>query len=376
MEKLVQPIAQQNKKQQGAVLIIVLLIVALITGLVLRFNGNFQLTMARAEQRLHGGQANHYLLSVESFAQWGLTADAQADKENGNGSYDHLGEKWAATKISAPVDGGWTEAELTDAQGRFNINQLQGRPQPYQPNGAFGNRFTPAQRRFIRLLQTDENNPVSSSDAIPIMEAIIDWIDADDNTTGAGGAESAFYAGQTVPYRAANQLFVSITELRLVRGITPDIYRYLEPLVIALPDNSGINLNTAPAVIMRTINTKHNPEPLSKDDVHSLMNDRPTEDTAQTDDSSLDVFTNNDNDQEGFKATDDFLNSAGFQAVFGADPTIWPEMDGLTTGSNYFLLTAEAQVVNQYRRGVSLLKRVQKDNAFKTLVIRRSQNQL
>ena len=356
-------------------MIIVLLIVALITGLTLRFTADFQLTMARAAQRLHGGQANHYLLSAESFAQWGLTADAKADRDNGNNSYDHLGEQWATTEISALVDGSRTKAKLSDAQGRFNLNQLQGLPQPYRPNGAFGDRFTPAQQRFIRLLQTDENNSISSGDAISIVEAIIDWIDSDDNTTGDGGAESAFYAGQTTPYRAANQLFVSVTELRLVRGVTKDIYRYLEPLVIALPDNSGINLNTAPVTLMRTINSKHNPEPLSEDDGYLLISDRPAGDIAGINmESSPQTLTNSDS--EGFKNIDDFSNSAAFQNVFGGDANLWPEMDGLTTGSNYFLLTAEAQVVNQYRRSVSLLKRAQKNGAFKTMVIRRSQNQL
>ena len=62
--------------------------------------------------------------------------------------------------------------------------------------------------------------------------------------------------------------------------------------------------------------------------------------------------------------------------IFGDDPTGWPEIDDLTTGSNYFLLTAEAKVVNQYRSSLSLLKRTKKNGEFKTVVIRRSQNQL
>ena len=144
-------------------MIIVLLIVALIAGLTLRFTADFQLTMARAAQRLHGGQANHYLLSAESFAQWGLTADAKAGRDNGDSNYDHLGEQWATTEISILFDGRQIEAKLSDAQGRFNLNQLQGRPQPYRPNGAFGDRFTPTQQRFIRLLQTDENNSIRCS---------------------------------------------------------------------------------------------------------------------------------------------------------------------------------------------------------------------
>lgn len=388
-----EPATSHHYPQQGAVLIIVLLITALITALTVRFTHDFQLTMARAAQRLHGGQGQQYLLGAESFAQWNLAADAKADRDQGNTAYDHLGEDWATTTISAPVDGGWTEAKLQDAQGKFNLNQLHGQPQPYRADGRLSERFTPAQRRFIRLLQTDSDNPIDSGEAIAITEAVIDWIDADDNVTGADGAESDFYAGRTAPHRAANQRFVSATELRLIRGITAELYRYLAPWVIALPDNSGININTASAPLMRTLNSKNNPEPLGEDDAQLLMNGRPTGAAISTRSarepeigvgaqlSSLSTPSSTDGaltggDKEAFNNISDFSNSEGFQTVFGRDPARWPDLEGLTTGSDYFLLSAQARVVNQYRRRISLLKRVRKNSVVDTKVIRRSHNQL
>src|SRR5204863_189714 len=61
-----------------------------------------------------------------------------------------------------------------------------------------------------------------------IADAIIDWIDADDNPR-PNGAESATYSGMTPPYRCKNGPLDSIEELLLVRGVTPPPRRLGQP---------------------------------------------------------------------------------------------------------------------------------------------------
>ena len=79
-----------------------------------------------------------------------------------------------------------------------------------------------------------------------MTESIIDWIDEDNNVTGIGGAETAYYTSLDKPYRPANQLFASVSELRLVKGMTEELYLHLLPLVSALPEtDTQINVNTA-----------------------------------------------------------------------------------------------------------------------------------
>jgi len=361
------------KQQRGVVLIMVLLIVAVITGLAVKFAGDFQLTMARAEQRFHGGQARQYLLSAESFAQWGLVEDGKEDEKNGNNNFDHLGEAWFKTKISAPVEGGWTEAKLSDAQARFNLNQLDGRPQKYTPGGDFTERFTAEQIRFIRLLQTNDDEPLEASDAEEIVEAIIDWLDVDDNVTGSGGAETDFYSGLDVPYRAANQAFVSISELRLIKGVTPKLYQYLEPFLVVLPDDSGINVNTASKTVLRTINREGVRTPLSQADADTMASTRGDKEEGEEQTlSSTEAVVNAAKENIGYKTIEEFFNENS--AVFGTEPLTQESTRGLTTGSEYFLLTSEVQMVKQYRRGVSLLKREQVQGDFVVSVIRRNNN--
>jgi DNA uptake protein ComE-like DNA-binding protein len=55
-----------------------------------------------------------------------------------------------------------------------------------------------------------------------IADAILDWIDLDDEPRELG-AESSYYAGLTPPYAPKNGPLASVEELLLVRGITPEL---------------------------------------------------------------------------------------------------------------------------------------------------------
>jgi general secretion pathway protein K len=56
-----------------------------------------------------------------------------------------------------------------------------------------------------------------------IVNSILDWIDAD-NTTRVDGAESDYYQGEDPPYYAKNGPMDDLSELLLVKGMTPDLY--------------------------------------------------------------------------------------------------------------------------------------------------------
>jgi general secretion pathway protein K len=56
-----------------------------------------------------------------------------------------------------------------------------------------------------------------------VVSAILDWIDPDDNTH-ISGAESDYYQTLSPPYFAKNRPIDDLSELLLVRGVTPDLY--------------------------------------------------------------------------------------------------------------------------------------------------------
>ena len=64
---------------------------------------------------------------------------------------------------------------------------------------------------------------VDANDISVVSDSILDWIDADDIPRVAG-AESDYYQGLAVPYYAKNAPIDNLSELLLVKGVTPEMY--------------------------------------------------------------------------------------------------------------------------------------------------------
>lgn len=64
---------------------------------------------------------------------------------------------------------------------------------------------------------------VDAGDFTAIANSILDWTDGDD-LERIGGAESSYYETLDPPYFAKNMPIDDLSELLLVRGVTPDIY--------------------------------------------------------------------------------------------------------------------------------------------------------
>ena len=64
---------------------------------------------------------------------------------------------------------------------------------------------------------------VDPGEASPVISAILDWIDADDDTH-ISGAEDNYYKTLSPPYYAKNRPIDDLSELLLVRGVTPEMY--------------------------------------------------------------------------------------------------------------------------------------------------------
>jgi len=351
--------ARRPKRQAGTVLVMAILIVAIITGIAVSFTGGFQLSLARAEQRFYTGQLKHYWLSMENFVLWGLKEDAKQDQEDHGGLNDHLKELWSTLEIAAPFEAGQAVGQLEDAQSRFNLNQLRGRANPYNANGSFAERFTETQQRFVRLLQTYPDAIIDTAEAEQITEALMDWVDADSDEIGLGGAENNYYASLEPAYRAANQPFASVSELRLVKGVSKELYEYLLPLVVALPDeNAGLNVNTAKLALLRSVGNAKTNTPLEEDDgkrLQELVPAAPPEASDNNED-NVEPAVNADI-EDGFEDVQEFLESDAIESIFGIEAEELPMTAQLTTFSRYFILSTEIEIGGIKRRAYSLLKR-------------------
>ncbi len=81
-----------------------------------------------------------------------------------------------------------------------------------------------------------------------IADAVADWRDTDDNKT-AHGAESQAYAALSKPYAPRNGPMQSVEELKLILGMTPELYEKIRPYVTVYTDGK-INFNTAPKLTL------------------------------------------------------------------------------------------------------------------------------
>lgn len=319
-------------RQRGAALVVALLVFALCAALVVAMQLEFTRYYQRAANVLLAEQAYAYLLGAEGLASLALLADYDEDR-NREQPRDDLEEFWAQDSTPYPLDeGGWLTGRLEDLQGRFNLNWLS----ESAPEGEDAPRFTVGQAQFIRLLQALEEPAVSESEAIQITEAIGDWLDRD-LEPAPRGAEDDYYFGLTPGYRTPNHAMASASELRAVAGVTADIYRALRPWVTVWPQApAALNIHTAPAMVLRSINADDDLSPLSEGEAQALVEQR---------------------EADGFADVDDFLASPVFAGKA-------EQMAGIKVllgqSSSYFLLDAEVEVADRNMHLYSVLERKQR----------------
>ena len=218
-------------KHSGVALITVLMVVALASIIVFDMMADQNLDIRRTSNRQALSAAAWCAESAEALAIIGLVEDAK------NSKTDDLLEDWAVPVGPVPIEECQISGQLEDLHARFNLNNLLTEDGKVSALDA---------ERFRRLLKILEVEPT-------LALAIQDWIDADIDPMLPSGAEDDYYAGLEHPYRAANRKFVSISELRLVRDLDAESFDKLKDFVIALPERTGINVNTAPKEVLQAL---------------------------------------------------------------------------------------------------------------------------
>ena len=221
--------------QRGIALLTILVMVALATILAATIAKRQTNTSENTGYLMRQDQSLLYAKSAEAFFSELLIQDS----DNGS-SIDHLQENWAKPMPAFPVEDGFISGRLLDESGKFNLNNLL---------KADGSVDDSARRWFEKLLQR-----VGLPDEL--SQAVIDWQDADDETTGAMGAESNYYQGLDPSYLASNTRFHQVEELKLVRGFEGKNYDLIAPYVTALPEATKINMNTAAPLLLASIDPK------------------------------------------------------------------------------------------------------------------------
>jgi general secretion pathway protein K len=201
-----------QKNSRAMALIVVMIAIAVFSALAaaLAFSMKVETKLARnaddEQQLLWLGRSG-----VE-YARWILAQSASIAGE----PYDSLNQVWAGgpggiNESNSPLAGislenfrigqGTVSLKIIDLERYANINTAT----------------QPEIQQALTLMGAD------ADDISVVSDSILDWIDADDEPRIAG-AESDYYQGLTPPYFAKNAPIDDLTELLLVKGVTPEMY--------------------------------------------------------------------------------------------------------------------------------------------------------
>ncbi|MCH7333003.1 type II secretion system minor pseudopilin GspK [Acinetobacter modestus] len=300
--------------QRGVALLTILVMVALATILAATIAKRQTNTAENTGYLMRQDQSLLYAKSAEAFFSELLIQDS----DNGS-SIDHLQENWAKPMPPFPVEDGSVSGKLLDESGKFNLNNLV---------RADGNQVDDSARRWFEKLLQRVGLPAELS------QAVIDWQDTNDEVTGAMGAESSYYQGLDPAYLTPNTKFHSIEELKLVRGFEGKNYDLIKPYVTALPEQTKVNMNTAPVLLLASIDPKV--------DVKALEQQLKVKETELT----------------HFNNVDDLWKLSAFSGIDEQSKTDAASL--LDSKSNYFTAQIEVVLSERKRQFTSLMMRKDK----------------
>lgn len=221
------------RRQRGVALIIVMLVVALVSVIAVNMSGRMQTSVVRTANFQEAEQAYWYALSAEAIVKDLLLTEIK-DSEG----VVHRNQQWYQQSEDAqlyPVEGGAIGGVITDLQACFNLNAL--RVPPDNQN------LLMRRKAQLRMLMTEVMEEPDSYTVDVVVDSLADWLDDDSELSGSYGAEDSDYESLRFPYRAANGMMAHISEFRLVRGVSQDLYLALQPYVCVLPRDSRLQLN-------------------------------------------------------------------------------------------------------------------------------------
>jgi general secretion pathway protein K len=308
----------ENSKisQRGNAIVVALFVMSLAAAASVAMLTRLSVDIRRTELLIQTQSANLY---AEGSVLWAI------DQLNNNWkqrSPNHITDSIPIKSLPTTVNGFTISSSIEDAQGYFNINTLTS---PL------------ASESFLRLLQNLDPK-LNPNQAKEIVTAIQDWI-----TIGSNQNEYAeYYRKLNPPYRAAHRPMFSISELRLVKGVSAELYRLLIPYVTAIPSLEGmpaadtINVNNASAPVLQSLSPS-----LTTEGAETIVTYR---------------------QHSPFASINDFLK---FEVVVNNSM----DTKKITVESNYFLLTTDVKVGHQDFILYTMLVRINNGPEIQTVPI-------
>lgn len=210
----------QRNKQRGVALILVLWVLSIL----MLMAGSFTLTMRRETAGVSGIKANAQAMAQVkagiSLAQAMMLQDDETKRWRIDGSIYEIESENAITRI-----------RLLSETGKIDINSVTAN----------------------LLHQVLIHAPLDSQAQLNLENAILDWRD-DDETTRPFGAEKTEYHAAKLNYAPRNKPFRSLEELQMVRGMTADVFTWMQPIfTIYAAGQTEVALNLATREVLNVL---------------------------------------------------------------------------------------------------------------------------
>jgi general secretion pathway protein K len=203
-----------RSSQQGIALVIVMISILVLTVLAAGFAYSMKVETKLARNANSEAELEWLGRSGVEYARWVL-ANSMMDPSQPYDSHEQpwfTGSGWIGptnnpiAEVQNPftLGRGTVSWKIVDLESKFNINSPEPMLQQILPQA------------FTMM-------GVGPGDSTPLVSAILDWIDADDQTH-IQGAESGDYQSLNPPYSAKNGPIDDISELLLIRGMMPEFY--------------------------------------------------------------------------------------------------------------------------------------------------------
>ncbi|VVN97054.1 type II secretion system minor pseudopilin GspK [Pseudomonas fluorescens] len=192
-------------RQRGVALISVLLIMSLALLVTAGMLRSHRLVLQISAQQLHQMHVRQLGFSAEAWALQ-LLRNPELDEQK----TVNLAQEWARSKPPFEAQNGDIQVSIEDLAGRFNLNTLFNNGQIDQVT----------LERWSRLLAQLKIPPLD--------------LQAMQTSSPAGGLSE-------------------LSQLRLLPGVDGEVLRRLQPWIALLPRDASLNINTAPALLLMTL---------------------------------------------------------------------------------------------------------------------------
>ncbi len=262
---------QTQSKSSGIALIVVLIVIVVLGILAGGFAYSMKVETMLARHASFSSELDWLGRSGVEVAKWVLSQSSQGQYA----AIDSLKQKWA---------GG--VGETNDALAGIDLKNYQ----VYGPDGSVRGTLSIDIKDLDRKFNINRADPMILNQALTLIgvdagamstiaNSILDWRDPDSNPL-MNGTESDVYEQQTPPYIAKDGPIDDLTELLLIRGVTPRMYwgssggglppifnrpqglksNFEEPTyAVGLVDlftplsGQGVNINTASATVLQMV---------------------------------------------------------------------------------------------------------------------------